>query len=205
MINTFTMSGNSHLFTVLLLVIILLTVVFVALLFGTWNITHNKYSDQLSEEDARNKLKGDHKLPFSTKLKRTFYYIKPQLWRFVLALVLIFAQVGFDVIFPMFMKEITNELQKSNPLWSYILGFGLGYLGLVIVGQITLYFESMILQKAGQTIIYNLRMEVFTHIENMSQDQFNDMPVGSLVTRVASYTANMSDLFTNTLVNNVSW
>ena len=44
-------------------------------------------------------------------------------------------------------------------------------------------------------------MEVFNHIESMSQNQFDTMPVGSLVTRVASYTAAMSDLFTNTLVN----
>ena len=35
----------------------------------------------------------------------------------------------------------------------------------------------------------------------MSQNQFNEMPVGSLVTRVANYTQSMSDLFTNVLVN----
>ena len=147
------------------------------------------------------KLKGDHKLPFKVKFKRTLQYIKPQWWRFVVALLLILVSVGFDVVFPQFIKWITNNLQSVNPSLSYILGLGFGYLGLAVFGQIILYFESMILQKAGQTIIYNLRMEVFTHIENMSQDQFNDMPVGSLVTRVASYTANMSDLFTNTLVN----
>ena len=196
-----TIKVNSYAFTILVLMMVLLLVVFIVLFYSTWNVMKNIGKKHDSEEDSKNKLKGDHKLPMSTMLKRTFYYIKPQLWRFVLAFALIIAQVGFDVIFPMFMKEITNELQTENPVWSYILGFGLGYLGLVVVGQIVLYFESMILQKAGQTIIYNLRMEVFTHIENMSQDQFNDMPVGSLVTRVASYTANMSDLFTNTLVN----
>ena len=57
----------------------------------------------------------------------------------------------------------------------------------------------MILQRIGQRIIYQLRVEVFTHIENMSLNQFNEMPVGSLVTRVANYTASMSDLFTNVL------
>ena len=58
----------------------------------------------------------------------------------------------------------------------------------------------MLLQHTGQKIIYKLRMDVFTHIENMSQNQFNEMPVGSLVTRVASYTSSMSELFTSTLV-----
>ena len=59
----------------------------------------------------------------------------------------------------------------------------------------------MLLQHVGQRIIYGMRVEVFSHIENMSQNQFNEMPVGSLVTRVCSYTASMSDLFTNVLVN----
>jgi ATP-binding cassette subfamily B protein len=59
----------------------------------------------------------------------------------------------------------------------------------------------MMLQKAGQRIIIKLRTDVFTHIMNMSLNQFTEMPVGSLVTRVANYTQSMSDLFTNLLVN----
>ena len=59
----------------------------------------------------------------------------------------------------------------------------------------------MTLQKAGQRIIYALRTDVFTHIEGMSQNQFSEMPVGSLVTRVASYTQSMSDLFTDVIVS----
>ena len=136
-----TIKVNSYAFTILVLMMVLLLVVFIILFYSTWNAIRNKDKKNDSEEDNKNKLKGDHKLPMSTMLKRTFYYIKPQLWRFVLAFALILAQVGFDVIFPMFMKEITDELQTESPVWSYILGFGLGYLGLVVVGQIVLYFE----------------------------------------------------------------
>ena len=68
------------------------------------------------------------------------------------------------------------------------------------INQLFLYIESMILQNCGQRIIYRLRKEIFEHIENMSLNQFNEMPVGSLVTRVTSYTASMSDLFTGVLV-----
>ena len=44
-------------------------------------------------------------------------------------------------------------------------------------------------------------MIVFEHIENMSIAQINQIPVGSLVTRVSSDTNTLSDLFTNTIVN----
>ena len=145
-----------------------------------------------------------HKLPFKVRLRRTLHYLKPEWWRFLLAFVLIIVSVGFDALFPFIMRLITNELQSKevgHPVWNVILFLSLGYLGLVIFNQVVLYLESMILQKAGQTIVYGLRKEVFAHIEHLSQDQFNEMPVGSLVTCVASYTANMSDLFTDTLVN----
>jgi len=82
-----------------------------------------------------------------------------------------------------------------------VSSYAVGILVLTIVNEVILYFESMILQKAGQRIVLRLRVDVFEHVENMSLNQLNAMPVGSLVTRVANYTESMSDLFTNTLVN----
>lgn len=152
-------------------------------------------------DEELEKLKEDKKLPISIMLKRTIKYIKPELWRFILAFILIILNVALDVILPLFISNITNNLTSSEISIKYILILTGSYFGICIINQILLYFESMILQVAGQNIIYNLRMEVFTHIEKMSQNQFDEMPVGSLVTRVASYTASMSDLFTSVLVN----
>ena len=147
------------------------------------------------------RLKGDKKLGIGVVLKRTLSYVKPELPRFILAFAMIILNVALDIILPLFIGEIVDILQSeeiifSNVLWLVILYFLIG-----IVNQFLLYHESMILQKTGQKIIYNLRIQVFEHIENMSQNQLDIMPVGSLVTRVASYTASMSDLFTNVIVN----
>ena len=118
---------------------------------------------------------------------------------------------------PLFMGDITNELNgeskfnfafikeifKTDELinFKFILALVIIYFVISIINQVILYVESMLLQHVGQRVIYRMRMEVFSHIENMSQNQFNEMPVGSLVTRVCSYTASMSDLFTNVLVS----
>ena len=163
------------------------------------------------------KLKTDKKLPFSTILKRNIKYVKPELHNFVLAIVLLLINVGLGLLMPLFMGDITNELSgegKYNfgfirnlyPIdgiinFKFILTLVIIYFVISIINQVILYIESMLLQHVGQRVIYTMRMEVFSHIENMSQNQFNEMPVGSLVTRVCSYTASMSDLFTNVLVN----
>lgn len=147
------------------------------------------------------KLKGDKRLPRLVMLKRTMKYLKSEWWSFLLAGLLIIINVGLDIVFPLFMKGLTDNLQSADISIKIILMIAIGYVGLGIISQVFAYFEAMILQRAGQRVVYSLRLEVFEHIENMSQNQFNEMPVGSLVTRVASYTASLSELFTSILVN----
>ena len=118
---------------------------------------------------------------------------------------LIVANVALDIVLPLIIEKHTELLKETvatsgQEVLLGIISFAVGYFILSLFNQAFLYVESMLLQYTGQKIIYNLRIKVFSHIENMSQNQFTEMPVGSLVTRVANYTASMSELFTNTLV-----
>ena len=146
------------------------------------------------------KLFGDKKIPFKVMIRRLAHYVLPEWKSFALAFLLIIINVGLDIVLPLFIREFTDTIPLVNTTVSFIIYLSVGYFALSFVMQISIYFESMLLQKAGQRIVYKLRMEVFEHIENMSQNQFNIMPVGSLVTRLANYTTSMSDLFTNVLV-----
>lgn len=145
-------------------------------------------------------LNQDKKIATFVLLKRIFKYIIPELPKFLLAIFLILLNVGLDVILPLFISNITNSLKTLNESYNYILILSISYLLISIVNQIILYFDSMVLQRIGQRIIYKLRLEVFSHIESLSQEQFDQMSVGSLVTRVCNYTTSMSDLFTEVLI-----
>ena len=146
------------------------------------------------------KLFGDKKIPFKVMVKRLAHYVLPEWKSFALAFLLIIINVGLDIVLPLFIRTFTDVIPEPNTAVKVIVALAVGYFSLSFIMQISIYFESMLLQKAGQRIVYKLRMEVFEHIENMSQNQFNIMPVGSLVTRLANYTTSMSDLFTNVLV-----
>ena len=146
------------------------------------------------------KLKGDHKLPLRVLIRRTLWYIKDEKGAFILSLVMLMANVVLDAISPLFTSRITDLLVEENIQINLIMRLVIISLLVVIINQCFLYLESRILQNSGQRVIYRLRQEIFEHIENMSLNQFNEMPVGSLVTRVTSYTASMSDLFTGVLV-----
>ncbi len=150
--------------------------------------------------DELEKLKGDVKLPLGVIVKRTLKYIKPEMKSFILSLLLLILNVVLDSISPIFTSKITDALVLENINFRYILILVFTSFLITILNQLFLYIESNVLQNCGQRIIFRLRQEIFNHIENMSLNQFNDMPVGSLVTRVTTYTANMSDLFTGVLV-----
>lgn len=155
-------------------------------------------------EDELMKLRGDHKMKLHQILGRSWKYIKKEIGWVLLSLFFIIVTVAFEIIMPMLVMYFVNffdEQNIANTTLNMIIGIALGHLGLALIGQGARYLQSILLQRSGQRIVYNLRMEVFSHIEHMSQNQFNEMPVGSLVTRVANYTASMSDLFTDVLVN----
>ncbi len=148
-------------------------------------------------------LHGEKRIPFFTLLKRVFRYSKGDRWRLVLAGLLVLINVVGDLMLPLVEEALVNYLDTEhihNAVLSVIIGIVSGFILLVIFNQTIRYIESMLLQKTGQNIVYKLRMEVFEHIENMSQNQHNEMPVGSLVTRAANYTASVSQLFTDVLI-----
>jgi len=163
----------------------------------------------MEEEKFEDKgLLAHKKIPIKVMLKRTMKYVMPQ-WRlFLLGIILLCLNVGCDLLLPKFVEWLTGNVSipfdpaqgtGPGPL-SVIIWIAVGYLLIAIINQFFLYLETMVLTKAGQRIVKDLRIEVFQHIESMSQNQFNDMAVGSLVTRVCNYTSSMTEFFTSTLV-----
>ena len=145
-------------------------------------------------------LKGDKKIPLSTLSRRTLEYIALEKKSFILALVFVLINVILNMLSPLLTSALTDELVSDNIRLKFIINIAILSFVIVCVSMTFMYFESKILQNCGQRIVYRLRNEIFQHIENMSLNQFTEMPVGSLVTRVTSYTASMSDLFTGVFV-----
>jgi len=156
------------------------------------------------DEEMMDFLTKTKKLPKKVMLKRLLSYIVPVWKKFVLAILILIVNVGIDIAFPLLVSGFTGFITSDNIYEAnamvVVLIFAIAQTVVTVVNQGFLYLESIILQKMGQEIVYNLRIEVFSHIESLSQNQFNDMPVGSLVSRVGNYTARLSELFTSTLV-----
>lgn len=74
------------------------------------------------------------------------------------------------------------------------------YLVVLFLRLIAAGISTWILQKMGQDIIYEMRNEVYGHIQSLDLNFFNNQPVGKLVTRVSNDTEAVNELFTTVLV-----
>jgi ATP-binding cassette subfamily B protein/subfamily B ATP-binding cassette protein MsbA len=75
------------------------------------------------------------------------------------------------------------------------------YLSIIVLGFGINYLQIYLLNKTTQKIIYNMRQEIFSHLQKMSLSYFDKNPVGRLVTRVTNDTETLNEMYTNVLVN----
>ncbi len=133
---------------------------------------------------------------------RLLRYAKPYWKSFVLVLFIMIFSIIYDIVSPLIVGDIQNLVKDDFELNDLFIRVAV-YAGILIVSMVCTYMQAMILQKIGQKILSNLRMDIFTHIEKLSHEQLNNIPVGKLVTRVTNDTNSISMMFTNVLVTMV--
>lgn len=149
-----------------------------------------------------NDVKKERTMKDSKIIRRTLTYIRPHKKKFILAIIFMLFVIALELMVPYLSGLIIGKLSHpENTKYLTILALSIGYLGSILTSLFFMYFETMILQKAGQSIVYQLREDVFHHIESLSIDQINSIPIGKLVSRVTSDTNAINDLYTNILIN----
>ena len=147
----------------------------------------------------RNPLDDDRHMSDKELILRLLAYAKPYWKSFVLVLFIMVFSIVYDIVSPLIVGDIQNLVKADFELKDLYLRVVV-YAGILIVSMVCTYLQAIILQKIGQKILSNLRMDIFTHIEQLSHEQLNKMPVGKLVTRVTNDTNSISMMFTNVLV-----
>lgn len=138
-------------------------------------------------------------------IKRLLVYAKPVIGYFLLALLFTTILVAADMLPAYLQGELIGTLQDSSISGSDKINFALillvAYLGVIFVTAVLNYFNTMMLQRAGQKVVLNVRRDVFVKIEGLAIAQINATPVGKLVTRVTSDVNMINELYTNVIVN----
>ena len=142
----------------------------------------------------------DRNIPDKELARRLLLYAKPYWKSFVAVILLMVFSISYDIVAPLLIGQIQGmikgEFELNALFWMIAL-----YAGVLIITLVCSYIQAIILQKVGQKIISNIRLDLFEHIEKLSHEQLNHIPVGKLVTRVTNDTNGVSMMFTNIIVN----
>ena len=130
---------------------------------------------------------------------RLLRYAKPYWKSFVSVFFIMLFSIVYELLSPALIGDIQNIIKADFQLKDLYIRVGV-YAGILVVSLICTYLQAMVLQKTGQKILSQIRLDVFTHIESLSHEQLNNIPVGKLVTRVTNDPNRISFMFTNILV-----
>ena len=167
------------------------------------------------ENIARNKVNEDEDLSESfdvNQLKRLFSYVGPFKGKLITAVIIMIISSALSMLIPIFMKNVMDIVTETNfegkidqgEAIERIVMYALATLAISIICALITRAKIKLTNEAGQGIIYNLRRELFVHLQELPFSYFDDKPHGKIQVRVVNYVNNLSDLLSNGIVNTIT-
>jgi ATP-binding cassette subfamily B multidrug efflux pump len=150
----------------------------------------------------------------SRLMKRLIGYLRPYKWQVGIALSSILLKAGADVLVPYLTKVVIDKYLAPVPGLHTPFDFFLSNKPLVGIAQVAAlgvgllafsflleYLQTYFMQWAGQMVMFDLRSQIFRHLQRMHIGFYDKNPVGRLVTRVTSDVDALNEMFTSGVVS----
>lgn len=152
---------------------------------------------------ARNKYDIDEELEKGFdfgKLKRSFVYIKPYKWFMIGALLLSALSSILALVTPTLLQRVMDiAIPDGNRGLLTRLSFLT--LGAILLSVVFGALRGVIMSYCGQHMIYDIRKDIFDHLQQLPFSYYDSRPHGKILVRVVNYVNSVSDTLTNGLVN----
>lgn len=152
---------------------------------------------------ARNRYDVDEVLetPFDfAHLKRSFVYIKKYKGKMITALVLsVFAAIS-GLLGPLITQyALDNTIPQKN--MGQLVLLTLAFIGTIAVSITFSTIRSRIMTVVGQDIIFDIRTDLFKHLQELPFEYYDNRPHGKILIRVVNYVNSVSDMLSNGIIN----
>ena len=150
----------------------------------------------------------------SRLMRRLLTYLRPYRWQVTIALVSIFVKSFCDVLGPYLVKVAVDRYLApvkgvSSGMWSWlspqplhgIAQISAIYFGLLILTFVFEFLQTYFMQWTGQKVMFDLRSQIFRHLQRMHVGFYDKNPVGRLVTRVTADVDALNEMFTSGVVS----
>ncbi len=135
----------------------------------------------------------------ATLLRRLVRYLRPYRWLATGAVLLLLLQSGLALVGPRLTEQALDVAIPGKDIG--LLGLLAGLYVATLLLELTAEYGGLLLTTfVGQRVMYDLRMEIFAHLQRLSVSYFDGNPVGRLMTRVTSDVETLNELFSSGVV-----
>ncbi|MBQ8569251.1 MAG: ABC transporter ATP-binding protein [Oscillospiraceae bacterium] len=152
---------------------------------------------------ARNKFDVDEKLetPFDfNHLKRSFVYIKKYKGKMLLAFFLSIIAAVAGLVSPLITRHALDKTIPEKNVRELIM-LAVMLLACSTVSIVLSTIRSRIMTVVGQDIIFDIRKDLFAHLQKLPFTYYDDRPHGKILIRVINYVNSVSDMLSNGIIN----
>jgi len=153
---------------------------------------------------ARNKFDIDETLetPFDIRhLKRALVYAGKYKGRIFRALLLSAVAVIIGLISPLITQYAIDNCMKSSEDIPMLIVCAAAFLLCIVLSVTFTKIRAKMMTQVGQDIIYDIRRDLFKHMQDLPFEYYDSRPHGKILVRVVNYINSISDLMTNGIIN----
>lgn len=153
---------------------------------------------------ARNKFDIDESLetPFDIRhLKRALIYAGKYKKTIAKALLLSAAAVIIGLLSPLIVSYAVDNFMTSEDKIPMLILSAVGFLVCIIISVFLTKKRAVIMTQVGQDIVYDIREDLFRHMQELPFEYYDSRPHGKILVRIVNYINSISDLMTNGIVN----
>jgi len=133
-------------------------------------------------------------------LRRVFAYVKPYKRSLFWAIICTILLAVLAPLRPLLIERTIDKYIVLNDAQG-LLDMTLLMIGLLLTQTGIQYYHTFITNALGQSVIHDLRMDIFTHISNLRLRYFDRTPIGQLITRTVSDLETIADIFSEGLIS----
>ncbi|WP_053365930.1 ABC transporter ATP-binding protein [Bacillus sp. FJAT-27245] len=152
---------------------------------------------------ARNKFDVDEELESPFRLvhfQRLLVYIKPYKKKIMITVMMMLLASCANLIGPYLVKQAIDKEIPAKDISGLFLLAGIYILALITTG-ICMKFRIRMMSQTGQSIIRDIRKDLFIHLQKLSFSFYDSRPHGKILVRVVNYVNSLSDLLSNGIIN----
>ena len=132
-------------------------------------------------------------------MRRLLHYLQPYRWQVASALVVLLLGSGMAIAGPWITQLVIDEAIPGRDT-RYLALLSTAYLITIVFGVVLQYVQAVITTWLGQSVMYDMRAEIFEKLQHSDLSFYDRNPIGRLMTRMTNDVETLNTLFSSGVV-----